>query len=467
MFGKKKDTYVNNDTELLKQAMKRIIDGDFSTVSSEGFVDPEYPQMLNDMVHAFKKFNNNFIMRLNEAMASIGDNSFVKNMLDQVTSQTQDIDAMEQSSRNLEESIDNISSYMGEIRNNIHDMLSSTQNSTVNMNESIKVVNESSDKISQINLQIQNFRGKIEEIGKIVDVVREVASQSNLLALNASIEAARAGNAGRGFAVVAEQVRQLSDNTASSAADIVKYVDELQTDITNLARSMDETSAKMSDGNRKVEASLADIRKMNSQMEIINDSANGIFEDIDRQSGITKEFANKVQNMAESYATLSEECHETGVHLYKIGRFIDTCRSDMFREAGCVTTQDKLTVFEIDHFILMWRVYNNAMDFERLKITQLNNPDKCKIGLWMAEQTDPKITGSKQFIELDKAHKLVHKYACDSWYARDKDDVEGALAYFAKCYDAYFEYRDRIREMKEYLKTLGYTEETQIVVFRK
>lgn len=468
MFGrKKKATPENNDNILLKEAMDRIIAGDFSTVPLDGFTDTEYPEKLNQVVLAVKRFNNNFIMRLNESMQAIGDNSYVKNMLDQVTSQTKDIEDMGVSGRNMEQSIDNISSYMNEIRNNIHEILATSQNSTANMNESIKAVNESSEQISKINVQLQAFQAKIDEIGKIVDVVRDVASQSNLLALNASIEAARAGEAGRGFAVVAEQVRDLSNNTSQSASDIVKYVHELQEDIGVLAQSMDETTEKLSAGNGKVEASLADIEHMNDQISVINDSANGIMEDIDRQSDITKAFSNQLQNITESYGILSELCRENGIHFYKIGRYIDTCRSDMFRKAGCLTPQDRLKVFEVDHFILMWRVYSHALEFEQLRLNQVNNPDKCKIGLWMAEQTDPRITGSTQFKELDKAHLTVHKYATESWYAKDRGDVETALAFFQKCYDAYFVYQKKIHALMDYMDSIGYTERTEIIIFQK
>ena len=138
-------------------------------------------------------------------------------------------------------------------------MLDVVQNSTENMNESIKVVNESSDKMETINIQVQEFQDKVQKIGEIVDIVKKVASQSNLLALNASIEAARAGEAGKGFAVVADQVRQMSSNTSESAEDIVKYVNELRHDIANLAEFMDAATAKLKEGNDKVESSLTDI----------------------------------------------------------------------------------------------------------------------------------------------------------------------------------------------------------------
>lgn len=468
MFGRPKTTQKeNNDLLLLKEAMRKIIAGDFHDVSMEGYEDTELPDLLNQTMYAYRTFNNNFIMRLNEAMEAIGDNSYVKNLLDQVSSQSKDIEAMEDASRNLEDSIGNISTYMGEIRNNIHTMLAVSENSTANMKSSMQVVNESSEKIIQINRQIQNFRGKIDEINDIVNVVRSVASQSNLLALNASIEAARAGEAGRGFAVVAEQVRQLSSNTTQSAGDIQKYVQELQTDISALAKSMDETTIHLSEGNEKVEVSLGDIEQMNSQIVSINDSADKIFEDIDKQSIITTDFSRKVDNIANSYAILSEDCNKTGVHFFKIGRYIDTCRSDMYREAGCVTTQDKLKVFEVDHFILMWRIYNHAMGFESLRLNQVNNNDKCKLGLWLREQTDTRITQSSPFRATSDAHDTLHKYATASWKAKDKGDIAEAMVQFSKCYDAYFVFQEKIHALQKYMQTLGYTEETKIVIFRK
>ena len=373
---------------------------------------------------------------------------------------------MNDSSKVLKDSINNISQAMSDIRDNTHDMLHASQSSSTNMNDSIRVVNESSEKIADINTQVQAFHEKINKIGEIVDIVKKVASQSNLLALNASIEAARAGEAGKGFAVVADQVRQLSSNTAESAEDIVKYVNELKGDIEVLATSMEETTMKLSEGNEKVEVSLRDIEHMNDQMTAINDSVERIFDDIDRQSETTREFTDQVGNIADTYGMLTKECTDTGIHIFKIGRYIDTCRSDMFREAGAVTTQDMLRIFEIDHFILMWRVYNNVVDFEKLKITQLNNPDTCKIGKWMHAQTDPRITGSSQFKQLDSSHRLIHKYACESWQAKEEGDVDKSLEAFQKCYDAYYVYKKAIADMKNFMKSLGYTDETKIVIFR-
>ena len=224
-----------SDLALLLQSMDAVIGGQFTDIDISGFSNPECGQKLNEVIHAFKRSNNNFVMRLNDAMASIGDNSYVKQTFDQVNSQSESIADMENASRNLERSIGHISENMAHIRENTSEMLNVVKSSTANMNESIQAVNQSSERISGINKEVQNFQEKIDRIGDIVGIVKQVASRSNLLALNASIEAARAGEVGKGFAIVAEQVRLLSNSTAESAEDIARHVEELKRDMSVLA----------------------------------------------------------------------------------------------------------------------------------------------------------------------------------------------------------------------------------------
>lgn len=254
MFGKKKEQHVlsDHDAQLLLDSIDNIISGGFDDINPADFDSSVIGGKLNSMLFSMKQINNPVVMRLNETMSIIGDNSLMKDTFEQVESQTMSIKHMQNASLNLEDSIDNISSAMGNIRDNTHNIIEVSQNVTNDMNDSITAVNQSSKRIEVINNRVQNFKGKIGKIEEIVDLVKKVANQSNLLALNASIEAARAGEAGKGFAVVADQVRLLSSNTAESAEDIVKYVTELKENIDELALAMDETTVSLAEGNSKV-----------------------------------------------------------------------------------------------------------------------------------------------------------------------------------------------------------------------
>lgn len=465
---KKKTTTLNDtgDKKLIMEAMQKIMDGDYAYIDTSAYADPALAEKFNELIAYFKKTNNNFVMRMNEAMEHIGDSSYVKVMVEQVIGQTTSIQEMTESSKELESSINDISQEVGFIKDNAQAAISVSQNSVSNMNETISSVEESVEEINSINAKVQDFHEKIDQITKIIDMVKKLASQSSLLALNASIEAARAGEAGKGFAVVANQVKELSSNTSQSAETVVKYVSELQESIGELIELVNHTTTHLKESNQNVQKSVEDINSMSEHMSLINDRIANIFEAVNTQSTVTNTFVKSIESIADSYEELQNDCISTGSHLYRIGRFVDTTRSDMARGFSELTTQDWLRVFQIDHLIFTWRVYNNLSGFEHLKITQLNNPKGCKLGKWACAQTDPKIINSSAFNEVIKHHNDVHKHACDSWYAAEDGDRETALTHFNATYESYQKFAKAIDDFKAYMKTIGYTDETQIVVFR-
>lgn len=470
MFGKKNAEVVNtanNDIELIKKCMAAVVTGNYGNVDTSEFADKELAEQFNKMLTYLKEHNNNYVMRLNEAMEAIGDNSFMVDMLGQVNSQTDSIREMQAASTDIDSSMAKISRTIDTIKDNTHSMIDTLKDGINSISNSLEIVTDSSAKINEINAKTQAFKNKIEAINDIINVVHDVAEQSNLLALNASIEAARAGEAGRGFAIVAEQVSALSINTSTSADDVSKYVEELKLDIDELASSMKDTSTRLTKGNNNVEASLKNISGMNNSMNAIDNSLSDIADDITDQTKTVKNFSTQVDSIANSYRSLSEVCNGTGIHFFKIGRYIDTSRNDLYRGFSEITNVDCMHLFEIDHFVLMWRMYSNAMDFEHLRIDQVNNPSGCKFGVWLAKQTDPRIRDCQQLKAMSDAHIEFHKHATESWKAKDAGNIALALEEFKKGYDAYFVFKEKVHAMIDYLKSIGDGAETEIRVFGK
>lgn len=467
MFVKKKEQHVlsDHDAQLLLDSIDNIISGGFDDVNPADFDSSVIGGKLNSMLFSMKQINNPVVMRLNETMSIIGDNSLMKDTFEQVESQTMSIKHMENASLNLEDSIDNISSAMGNIRDNTHNIIEVSQNITNDMNDSITAVNQSSKRIEVINNHVQNFKGKIGKIEEIVDLVKKVANQSNLLALNASIEAARAGEAGKGFAVVADQVRLLSSNTSESAEDIVKYVTELKENIDELALAMDETTVSLAEGNSKVEKSIVSMQQMNNQMISIREGVDSVFNDIDTQTKVTRSFSKQIENISQSYNTLSNDCLQTGRRVFKIGRYLDKTRSDLVRGCSKITEQDWVRVFEVDHFVLTWRVYNNIVGFEHLQKKQVDDPGRCKLGKWLKQVSDERLIHSKEYISLAKSHEDLHRYATLSWQANEDGDHSKAISYFDDTYRSYQEFDEALHRFQSKMHSLGYNDITQIVKF--
>ncbi|MHA7135632.1 methyl-accepting chemotaxis protein [Oerskovia turbata] len=146
-----------------------------------------------------------------------------------------------------------------------------------NSNEAAKVANRATDRAATTNVTVQKLGTSSQEIGDVVKVITSIAEQTNLLALNATIEAARAGEAGKGFAVVASEVKELAQETAKATEDIARRVEAIQDDTSSAVGAIGE---------------IADI------IGRINDYQLTIASAVEEQTATTTEMSRGVQESA-------------------------------------------------------------------------------------------------------------------------------------------------------------------------
>ena len=218
---------------------------------------------------------------------------------------------------------------------NIHNMSEQTDSADTTIGKSVGVVQESVGKIASLDETmtsvagvIRELHGRSESIGSVLSVIKAIAEQTNLLALNAAIEAARAGEQGRGFAVVADEVRSLAQRTQESTYEIEQIVSQFQSQTQEAFKAVEGskdvvTGAVSLSGTLSQELSLirdavADIRDMSDQIAAaaeeqvqtngeVSTRAKNIF-NISRHTAATGNFMRKTAEEQRALArTLQEQ----------------------------------------------------------------------------------------------------------------------------------------------------------------
>ncbi|HOP49418.1 MAG TPA: methyl-accepting chemotaxis protein [Ignavibacteriales bacterium] len=219
-------------------------------------------------------------------------------------------------------------------KNNTETATKASTNATDKAKEGGKVVNEVINGMNEISKVVDNSADKIfklgessEKIGEIIQVIDEIADQTNLLALNAAIEAARAGEQGRGFAVVADEVRKLAERTGKATKEIAEMIKQIQNETNEAVTSMKQGISEVEKGKvlvKKAEDILQILITSNQQLtHLINDISNMseiqvekssiIYNNIDEISKISNETAigiNQISQAANDLNILSNRLSE-------------------------------------------------------------------------------------------------------------------------------------------------------------
>lgn len=410
----------------LLQAIKDVRAGKTAYLDSTSLGCEEIAREWNEMLDLICADKCSAVLGVNNLLAEVTKMDFVKSMIENVRKQSQTMNSIAASTEEMAASVDDVA-------NRTHDAVKNADNGVLvatqgveTISQAFAFVEESFSAMDTINKQMHGVLENTKKIGEVVGIIKGIADQTNLLALNAAIEAARAGEHGRGFAVVADEVRKLAEHTKVSVTEIQENIGKLQGDTQSAVKNIETNSERLLSGKKLVDEAIGSIQQMKESVVAINGEMIQIAANAEEQSAASQEIAADVSTASSGTEILMRECDHTGAAVFALSQIANSLRVSLMKNAFCLGDHELLEICIADHLMWRWRVYNMLLGYEKIDVNTVGTHRDCRLGNWYYSETAKGFKGNRVFIDMEKPHADIHRFAKEAAIAYEKNDLKAA-----------------------------------------
>lgn len=262
-------------------------------------------QKLRDMVNSLKSIG----IRVRESSGKNVDASH--SSLEETAQQKAELANVVVSTQEMSKAAHEVAQITAELAEKMKLMNGTVRQSQSSIVTSTNTVQELSSSMESAKDSIDKVSARSDDINQILEVIRSVAEQTNLLALNAAIEAARAGEQGRGFAVVADEVRSLASKTQNSTEEIDKLINNLQQEVKVAVSSIADSGEKVALSVQSTEEVNTSLSSIVNDIDLINDHIQQVASAAEEQSQVSVDITGMLRKIEDAAEILAQFAHQT------------------------------------------------------------------------------------------------------------------------------------------------------------